>query len=299
MLLLGPEKESHYSTVIANTLMGEGVEAGSLFSLQHLHSILEAWHTHWLLYWLSEYSVTYIVILLLLLFAIAGWFFRLKNNQIDAWYVFFYLAVLAVWPHPGQMLRLLLPVVPLLLIYGFSSVLKLEARYLKTGKSYRAGIIVYALLLVSVAPVHAFMHGRIELAKSQALVPVYEIFRKPDVDLATRDLLLHNQMLADFTTISRQLDPGDSLIYYAPAYPAVLGKQMTETLAYPLDSDRHHLNVANNRYVLLTALHPRRTREGVDGFSAEQDISTWTEKTWCSSISHGKIPVSCLYRVTQ
>ena len=119
MWFWGPERESHYLLVLHDQMAAH--ESG--FDIKgiatQLLSILDAWQTYWMIYWVSELSVTYIVILCLLLAAVIECYLRLKANKIDAWYVFLYLLILMMWPHPGQMLRLLFPISPLLLIYAF------------------------------------------------------------------------------------------------------------------------------------------------------------------------------------
>jgi len=301
MWLLGPERESHYPSVIQNIIAGNEAGLGLKGLAVQLQSILNAWQSHWIIYWVSELSITYLAALCLLLVAVLGWSVRLKANRVDAWYVLFYLLILVIWPHPGQMLRLLLPVVPVLLIYAFNATLRVLTYIPDRKKSNFLMIFLYGILLVSVLPAHAFIHGRLALAESEGMIPVYEIFRKPDVAKANRDLFIQNQMFKDFTCIGEQMDSDGMVLYYMPAYLAVLGNEMATKLTYPA-GDRSHQGLTemySSGFILLTALHPRKTREGIDGFAGEESLGPLMNKIWCSYSRGTEEAVSCLYKTAK
>jgi len=298
MWFLGPERESHYVSVLHSQIAGQESGFNTNVFVARLFSILDAWQTSWIIYWISELSATYIAILCLLLAAISELGIRLTKNKVDAWYIFSYLLILMIWPHPGQMMRLLLPISPVLLIYAFNLGLKGSLYIPHRSASRRSMALLYGVLVVSVLPAHAFIHGRLTLAERAGLVPVYEIFRKPDIVSAQRDLYVQNQMFEDFSRIGQQVNDNEQVLYYQPTYLAVLGDQLAGSIGYPVDSGVRNESVpTGSRSILLTALHPRKTRKGIDGFGGEENLVGWTSKQWCSYNDLSGEVVSCLYQV--
>jgi len=53
---------------------------------------------------------------ILLVFCLFGLILRLRQRKLDALYIVFYLFILLIWPHPGEMTRFLHPIVFLLLL---------------------------------------------------------------------------------------------------------------------------------------------------------------------------------------
>lgn len=296
--LAGPERESHYIGVIQSLFSGPGQEGTRYTAFSGILSIMEAWHTSWYIYWISEASARYIIFTLVLLLSLFSLVRRIRQNHIDAWYLLVYLSVLAIWPHPGQMMRLMLPVLPIMVIYSFDAFLFLSSRlpYKWNHKLIPAG--AFTALLLVIMPAHAFIGGRLELAESGGLVPVYELFRKPDIHEATRDLHVQNRMLGDYRQIASQVPAGSSLYYAVPDYPVLLGNHVTMPIAHPLDPGQIDvMKNAGDAFLLMTELHPRKTRKGVSGFAGEEYLRGTAETTWCSQAVPYAGRVACIYRI--
>jgi len=236
--------------------------------------------------------------MVLLLFALSGLFIRLIKNKYDAWYVLFYLIILLVWPYPGQMVRLLFPIMPLLLIYGGYAVLKLV--YLK-NISYRIYVfpsILYIFTLVTVLPSHAFIHARANMASEKQMIPVYQIFRRAELKIAEMDLLVQNQMLKDFVRVKEFVSEDEKILYYLPSYLAILSNRQGVKAPSPVGGRAYRLISEENHasYIFLTRLHPRNTRPDFSGLSGRELIFSGTDLVWCSQLEDGTL-VSCLYKI--
>jgi len=305
MALWGPVKQSHYLGLLIQFISGIDLyEAGTNspvhFSLMtQLKYQLETWASFWLIYWKTDvFSAPYFVVLLLALTSLSGLFLRLIKNKYDAWYVLFFILILLVWPHPGQLFRLVFPIMPLLLVYaGYAIKNLLELK----KENNRKGLILasfYLTILAATLPSHAFIHARLALASGKQLLPVYQIFRHASQSMASKDLILQNQMQKDFIHIKDSVPAGEKLLYFKPSYIAVLSDRTGVTAPSPINEARYRSLSHNSgaRYIFLTRLHPRNTRPGYSGFRGIEHLDGWTKLVWCSQLADGGL-ASCLFRV--
>jgi hypothetical protein len=298
--VIGPENDSHYFSVLEGFLSGKdptGIGVGWGVVAAQFETIMNAWRTFFLIYWLNDYGVTSVLIMVFALLSLIGMSVRIRENQVDAWYTAGYLLLLLLWPHPGQMVRLMLPIVPLLLIYVGSAILLLSRRI---SRQKMALVFSYIILFASVIPVHAFLHGRIAVAKSYNMIPVYEIFRRPNLISAKRELFIQNQMLIDYSTLGEHVGVGDKVIYSVPEYPAVLGDVATALSSFPVFRGEYARLARDegSNMILMTAMHPRNTRKGFDGFDSMGNLQGVAHPVWCSYEGQSGEKVSCLYQFT-
>ena len=307
MTVWGPVKESHYIDMLARYLTGQdlyeiGTGTEQYFSAtSQLTSLVNSWTTFWIIYWRADvFASSYYVMMTLLLFSMSGLVVRLFKNKYDAWYVLFYLIILLVWPHPGQMVRLLFPIMPLLLIYAGYAITKLVSLTRYTGRKTMVSSLFYLFVLVAVLPSHAFIHSRSNLASERQLIPVYEIFRKASFNTANKDLVLQNQVLKDFSNIKESVPEDAKVLYFLPSYLAILSDRKGVPAPSPVDGRTYRQIAKNNgaSYIFLTRFHPRNTRPDYNGLTGAEHIHSGTEIIWCSQLENGEI-ASCLYRITK
>ena len=305
MALWGPVKQSHYLGLLIQFISGIDLyEAGSNspvhFSLMtQLKYQLESWVRFWLIHWKTNvFSAPYLIILLLTLTSLSGLVLRLLKNKTDAWYVLIFICILLVWPHPGQLFRLVFPIMPLLLIYAGYVIKELLELKKENKKKSLILTIFYLTILAATLPSHAFIHARLALASGKQLVPVYEIFRRASQSVASKELILQNQMLKDFIHLNDTVPADEKLLYFKPSYLAVLSDRTGVTSPSPIDEASYRSLVHNSgaHYIFLTRLHPRNTRLGYSGFRGIEHIDSWTKLVWCSQLADGGF-ASCLFRV--
>mgnify|MGYP001547980810 FL=1 len=305
MATLGPEKESHYMAVLLQYLSADGISeqvpGASFYSsyASQLSNLLDAWTSFWLIYWGTDvYSANYYVIMLMLLVSMTGLIIRLLENKYDAWYVFFYILILMVWPHPGQMFRLVFPVMPILLIYASYAIIKLINRAKPDTKKDLVSPVFYLLVLTAILPSHAFIHARAAIASEMQMVPVNQTFLRIDLADATRHLVLQNQMLKDFKRIKDSVSADEKVMYFLPSYLAILSDRSGEKAPSPIESIKYRqiARESGARYIFLTRLHPRNTLLSYSGFQGKESLTGWTQQLWCSQTKDGDL-TSCLYKV--
>ena len=306
MMLWGPVKESHYLDVLiryitAQDLYRIGTGTKHYFSVvTQLNSLLNSWTSFWIIYWANEISASYYVMMTLLVFSISGLLIRLYENKLDSWYVLFYLMILLVWPHPGQMVRLLFPIMPLLLLYSGYAITKLVCATKLPNRINMIPLIFYMFVLVTVLPSHAFIHSRANMAYESQMIPVYEIFRKADVAASNNNLVLQNQILKDFSNIKDYVPEDAKILYFLPSYLAVLSDRKGVAAPSPVDGRTYRQIAKKNgaSYIFLTHFHPRNTRPNYSGLTGAKHLHSGTDIVWCSQLINGEL-ASCLYKITK
>jgi hypothetical protein len=255
--------------------------------------LTESWASFIALYWSDERPLTWASMMFVLAISLGGVALRLVANRLDALYVAGYLAVLLVWPYPGQMFRFLFPIMPFLLLNGAWLLVIISRRY----ERLRLPLwIVPGLVAALALPSHAFLMGRAELAREDGLSPVYEWYRKPALVEARRELGLQNRIFADFAELDRSLPGGAVVGFYEPSYVTVLSARKSVPLPYPVDANTWRTaREAGATHVFLTRIHPRLSRSGIDGLAIVGRPPRDAELMWCSRESLQGLPASCLY----
>ena len=258
-------------------------------------ALAQAWASYIALYWTDDRPVVWVAMSGLLALALAGLIWRLLRNELDAWYVAAYLLVLALWPFPGQMLRFLFPVMPLLMLQGAWLLVELAR---SNPRTRLLGWLAPALLLSVAIPAHAFLLGRAELAHAQGLNPVYEWLRKPGAEDARRELGLQNAMMADLGMLSRTVAADAVVAFYEPSYIALLAGRRAVELPFPVDEIAwRQIHNAGASHVLLTRMHPRLSRSTINGLALAAAPPPNAQLLWCSREPLQGLETSCLYQL--
>jgi hypothetical protein len=290
---IGPPGQGEYASIWSG-LLQSGAQMGPGGFVEYLlvqcGALVDTWCAFFLVYWRDDAPWARLLVLAVGAMGLMGVALRLVANRIDAWYVAASLAMILLWPYPGQMLRLLLPIVPVLLAQAGWCL----AQWLDdAGRGRAAWAAVAVLVAVVVLPPHAFLHGRLGMAESEGLVPVHESLRKPDPAAARRELGLQNRILADFASVAEWLPAGARVASYEPSYIALLGGVPSAPMGL-----RPHWSADPSLpdWVLATAIHPRMSREGIDGLAMPPAQSADWVRVGCSADRLTGLPASCLYR---
>ena len=293
-LLFPPARTSHDYGAVWGALLQSVQDLPGYLAAQTL-ALAQAWASYIALYWTDDRPVVWVAMSALLAAALAGLLWRLLRNELDAWYVTAYLCVLALWPYPGQMLRFLFPVMPLLMLQGAWMIVELARN---CPRAAIAGLLAPALVLSVALPAHAFLLGRAELARAGGMNPVYEWLRKPGAEEARRELGLQNAMMADLGGLRSTL-PADAVVaFYEPSYVALLAGKRAVPLPFPVDEAAwQSARDAGATHVLLTRIHPRLSRPTINGLAVAVAAPPGAQILWCSRESLQGLDASCLYQL--
>lgn len=228
--------------------------------------LVNTWFTSWQYYWVDSLYAPNIILSVLGIFSCIGLISRIFKLKIDALYVIFYIAILLVWPHPGQALRFVYPIFPLLIIYAFFTVSLITEHTTAENKSK----VISLLLLVSFAvviPTLSFSWNRYQIGKENGYNQIFEFYRFHDIKHAKHIASIEKKMFDDMKTIEKNTLPNDIVFHFTPAYIALLANRTSIYLHFGYGDEEYVLMNDNNKgeYAYISKLHPRRTGKNFIG----------------------------------
>ncbi len=294
--LFGPEQESHYIGVFKQFFSDKSGVIEKLSS--QISALIEAWKTQWLIYWLDNIQLNHILVMIVLLLSLSGLALYCYRNhtRIMGWYVVVYLLVLILWPHPGQMVRLLMPVMPLMVLFAVYFIKSALSRLNDQKKIVHNTLLATIVMLSTVLPSHAHIHKRVSNSEEKQIPLMHAILRIPDWDKAVYESLIQNAMLQDFMAIGDRVGEAE-VLYYEPSYLAVLGGVKATKLRVTDDIKELRRRVAESGsdYLLLTYYHPRKKRRDNSGLKIREHLGGIIREQGCSYLQ--KVEISCLYHI--
>jgi hypothetical protein len=249
--------------------------------------LVESWVNAFTIYWRYPSQPNVIITGGLGFLVIVGWLWRLWLGHADAWYLAVYIAVILIWPYPGQVPRFLHGIFPLLLLQAFSLFTYWPRGHDKwTQRSW----ILASLLLLSLAatlPTNAFLYhraqtGRVEGGNAGLAI---EFYLFADRDRALHRAMQQRRLMADMSQIEMLTEPEARILWFTPAYVNLMtgrfGVDLQDWSALKHLRDlAQALAEVEVDYVLLTQIHPRDTRVSFDGLRLEPAFLPLSEPVW-------------------
>jgi hypothetical protein len=251
------------------------------FSIAALNAsaLVDAWYNALLIYWGEPWRPAFIAASVVGLSGIAGSVARACKGEADGLYVLAFVAILVAWPFPGQMYRLALPVVPLVLVHALWLWERAAARSMGEERARR--IAPYAAILplaLAVPAVLFYIAGRAAIggdavAAGYSAGDIAEFYRIPDRRSAEANALLQIGVFADLEQVRRTTPEGARVMWYAPGYVALLAQRSGVALERRDDAGMAaQMRAAKPDYIYFAAVHPRdsagRLGNPLDGIAA-------------------------------
>lgn len=174
---------------------------------------------------------------LLIALAALGVVIRLRRNDLDAWFLCGYIAMISIWPYPEELGRFLVVVYPCILLSALSAAKALDAwiaarRGTNGSRAIQLGFVgMVTLTTIATAAVFA----------ARAAVPVDEEFlgekreaffflaATPDTALRQAEIIARARLLAE--SLSEQMPQGSCAYSVFPGFVKLHGK--TQSIPYP------------------------------------------------------------------
>ena len=231
--------------------------------MANARAIFDAWLNALVIYWGEAWQPKFLACAALGIAGLAATAWRAWHLQIDGLYVALFLAVLVAWPFPGQMYRLALPVLPLVLALTWCEIANAARARWGARMAPRAAAYAAALPLAFCVPALFYIAERARmpdqsatLARTKEIMEYYRIPFRPDAEAsAVRQLLGFDDMAR-----IRDTTPRDARVMgYGPAYIALLASRRGVPLDYPADAADMAAQVRRERpdYIYLSGVHPR------------------------------------------
>jgi hypothetical protein len=234
-------------------------------------AISDAWLSSLLIFWGEPWRPTFLLAALVGVLGMGGAIVRAARGAADGLYVIFFLLILLFWPFPGQMYRLVFPVVPLLVLQALWGVrallaLRFEAALAQRGAAY-AALVPIALglpaLLFYVLPRARTPDAPVA---GYRVTDIAEFYRVPSRAAAERDARREIAVLADMARLREATPESARVMWYTPGYIALLAGRTGVPLRRPRDlADLEaQARATHADYIYVAEVHPRDTL-GRDG----------------------------------
>ncbi len=266
--------------------------------LANLQGLWASWLTAFLIFWTEWSAPGVFVIGGLGLLALLGALRRALSWRPEGLYLLGYLAVLAVWPFPGQMLRFVYGILPLAILLAFDFVRWAGGAWGLRASHYAMGLTC-ALVLAFAIPGLAFVYGRYQLSDQIAgydlsLTSAY--YRIPNRGEAVMAGALEQAIAADMRRIRGATAEDARILWFAKSYIALLTNRHEAVLPAVRDAAELQRFVAEQDidYIYLSRLHPRNTRSAHNGLVWYGVLQGFTEVLWEQRLG-GEGPVVSLF----
>jgi hypothetical protein len=251
------------------------------FSIAALNAsaLVDAWYNALLIYWGEPWRPAFIAASAVGLSGVAGSIARACRGEADGLYVLAFVAILVAWPFPGQMYRLALPIVPLVLVHALWLWERAAARFMGEERARR--IAPYAAILplaLGVPAVLFYIAGRAAIggdavAAGYRAGDIAEFYRIPDRRSAEANALRQIGVFADLEQVRRTTPEGARVMWYAPGYVTLLARRHGVALERGDDASMAaQMRAAKPDYIYFAAVHPRdsagRLGNPLDGIAA-------------------------------
>jgi hypothetical protein len=127
--------------------------------------MLSAWHSTFTLG-----NSGHIILNVFAIISVLSVFFRIYKKNLDGIYVFLYLCMVMSWPYPDEIMRLLFPIVPILLVQT-SIFLKFIDEHWFTSKFPIGNSIVGVTLLIILIPNLLLTASRLNVVVDETIIP--------------------------------------------------------------------------------------------------------------------------------
>ncbi len=263
-------------------------------------AIIDAWFSSWQFYWTDNLMLPYAIVLVTGLLACFGLLYRLTTLKFDAIYVTVYLLILLLWPHPGQALRFIYPIQAILLIYAFYFLDYLCKTFSSTS-SYKPITILLLLMFSVVLPPLSFAYNRYNVGSDNEYNHIKEFYRFPDIKNAQINAGIQTAMFNDMVDIKNDTNENDLILYFNSSYIALLANRKSKDIKFNYIDDNLYTvdDVSDADYIYLSRLHPRKTRENINGLATLKYFAEKTEIIWTHYSDENNEPVSIFLKVVK
>ncbi len=277
------------------------LESFSLLFLPQLVAIRDAWYSVWMVYWIEDYNFSYLIVSLTGLLGGVGLLWRLRSNQLDAWYVLGTLLLLSLWPYPGQMIRFIYVIAPLWLMYGLFMIQALA----RLSKHDRIGTIsvngLALLMLLAVLPAVGHVVGRATFPETEwAYSEIAEFYLRLDPVDARQDARRQLEVFADMQRIRESTNEGDRVMWNTAGYIPLLAGRYGQY--FPATEDRadflQQIADSSTTHIYLSRFNPRRTTLDNNELKIYALLQAWTQPLWVRKHADGQ-PDSLLLKIDQ
>jgi hypothetical protein len=247
-------------------MAGEGAAGALAMARANASALVDAWLNALLIFWAEWWKPGFLLAIAIGVAGLAATFARALRAEPDALYCLAFLAIVLAWPFPGQVYRLALPVIPLVMVGAFRAWQQLAVRLAPANGARRAPWFAVLPLALCVPAVLFYVVGRArtpdEPGPAGRLGDIAEFYRVPSGPAAAANARAQLEVFRDLDRIRTTTPESARVLWYAPAYVALIAQRRGLRLERPADGAAlaAQLRAARADYLYLANLHPRDSR---------------------------------------
>lgn len=259
----GQDAYVEFGARMAEGTAREGVAWVAAMAAANASAVVDAWLNALLIFWGEWWTPAFLLACFIGACGLGGTLWRALRGEPDGIYCVAFLAIVLAWPFPGQMYRLALPVIPLVM----ANALWAWHRFLMRAQSEtaeRRAPWAAVLPLALCAPAVLFYiveRARMpqEPGSAARKADIAEFYRVPAGPAAASNALAQLAVFSDMERIRATTPDTARVLWYAPAYVSLLAHRHGVRLERPRDAAglAAQLRATRADFIYLATLHPR------------------------------------------
>jgi 4-amino-4-deoxy-L-arabinose transferase-like glycosyltransferase len=226
-------------------------------------AIVDAWLNALLIFWGEWWKPGFLLAIALGAAGLAATVARALRAEADALYALAFLAIILAWPFPGQQFRLALPIIPLVMLNALWAWQRFVLRLAPASAGRRAPWAAVLPLALSAPAIAFYVVARAntpeEAPSEWRKADIAEFYRVPSGPAAASNARAQIEVFKDLARIRESTPESARVLWYSPAYVALLAQRRGVRLERPADAAAlaAQARAAKADYVYLANLHPR------------------------------------------
>lgn len=251
-----------FGAQVAEDASRRGIDFAAALVGSNAAALRDAWLNALLIFWGEPWKPGLLLASAIGIAGLAATLVRALRFEADGLYCVAFLAILLAWPFPGQMYRLALPIVPLMLVHFLWACARL-AEHVSAAAAPRHAALAALLPLVVCVPAVLFYIAPRALAGGGEGKPrpgdIAEFYRIPAGPSAEANARAQLGVLEDLRRIGETTPPRARVMWYWPNYIALLANRHGVRLERPRDAADLAAQARATRadFIYLAELHPR------------------------------------------
>lgn len=258
----GEDAYAAFGAQVAREASQGGLDFAAALLASNAAALRDAWLNALLIFWGEPWKPGFVVASAVGIAGLGATLLRALRFEADGLYCVAFLAILLAWPFPGQMYRLALPVVPLVLVHFLWAGARLGARAGLSNASRGAALAALLPLAICAPAVLFYIAPRAAAGSGDGAVrpaDIAEFYRIPAGPAAEANARAQIGVFEDLRRIGETTPPQARVMWYWPGYVALLAHRHGVRLERPRDVAGLAAQVRATRadYIYLAELHPR------------------------------------------
>jgi hypothetical protein len=259
----GQDAYAEFGARVARGAADEGFAWAVAMARANASALVDAWLNALLIFWGEWWKPGFLLAIAIGALGVAAVAVRALRAEPDALYCLAFLAIVLAWPFPGQMYRLALPVIPLVMVSALWGWQRLAMRLAPENGERRApwGAVLPFALCVPAVLFYVAPRARtpVDPESGRRFADIAEFYRVPAGPAAAANARAQIDVFRDLERIRASTPETARVLWYSPAYVALLAQRRGLRLERPADAAAlaQQARAADADYLYLANLHPR------------------------------------------